>query len=153
MRLLSLAVLATVLHLASPLQAQDTVLRPGDRIRIGLATGGQRVGVFQAVQDADLAFRVGGSPEVAPLSSIRLLEVSRGRRPGILTGVLGGILGAGVGGVLGCLANKDDYGVFCAGQDDTRVVIGAAAGGLVGAALGAWLGRRDRWEPIPLPRP
>ncbi len=67
-------------------------------------------------------------------------------------GIVGGVLGAAAGGfALGCLANRDSYGVLCGGQNDTKLAIGAVTGGLAGAALGALLGRRERWRPAALP--
>ena len=86
------------------------------------------------------------------LAEISRVEVSRGRKSGIVGGVVGLLLGAAAGGVLACTANRDDYGVFCGGQDDTKLVIGAAIGGAAGAALGALLFRRERWTPVAIPR-
>jgi gas vesicle protein len=65
------------------------------------------------------------------------------RRPNVTGGIIGFVVGAAAGATVGCLANKDDYGVFCGGQDDTKVVVGAAVGGVVGAAIGALLFRRE----------
>ncbi|MGE0553861.1 MAG: hypothetical protein AB7R55_10575 [Gemmatimonadales bacterium] len=45
-------------------------------------------------------------------------------------------------------ANRDSYGVYCAGQSDTKVVLGAALGGAAGAAVGALVFKRRRWRPI-----
>jgi uncharacterized membrane protein YeaQ/YmgE (transglycosylase-associated protein family) len=73
-----------------------------------------------------------------------------GRKPNVTTGIVGAILGAGVGGALGCLANKDDYGVYCGGQDDTKVIIGAVLGGLAGGAAGALLFKREGWREVPV---
>jgi hypothetical protein len=64
-------------------------------------------------------------------------------RPNVTGGIIGFVLGAAAGATVGCLANKDDYGVFCAGQNDTRVVAGALVGGAVGAAVGALLFKRE----------
>ena len=71
-----------------------------------------------------------------------------GKKANVGLGVLGLLLGAGVGGALGCLANKDDYGVYCGGQDDTKVIVGAALGGLAGAAAGALLFKREAWRTV-----
>jgi hypothetical protein len=54
------------------------------------------------------------------------------------------VLGAAVGGALACFANRDDYGVYCGGQNDTVVVIGAVIGAGVGGWIGAVLPRRWR---------
>jgi LytS/YehU family sensor histidine kinase len=66
--------------------------------------------------------------------------------------VVGLLLGAAAGGVIACTANRDAYGVFCGGQDDTKLVIGAAIGGAAGATLGALLFRRERWTAVDVPR-
>ncbi len=66
------------------------------------------------------------------------------KKPSLLGGVIGFVVGAAAGFTLGCLANKDDYGVFCGGQNDTKVFVGAAVGGVVGATVGALLFRRER---------
>lgn len=147
--------LVLLLVCAAPtLSAQDPVAEPGDRIRVTLLPGQEpRVGVLEGLRSQEITFRIGSSTETAPLARVKLLEVSRGHRPGLLGGILGAVLGVGVGGVVGCLANKDDYGVFCAGQSDTKVAVGALAGALAGGALGAWLGRRERWIAVPIPRP
>lgn len=66
-----------------------------------------------------------------------------GRRPNTTGGIIGFVVGAAAGATVGCLANKDDYGVFCGGQDDTKVVVGAVIGGAVGAAVGALVFARE----------
>jgi len=71
------------------------------------------------------------------------LGAESSRRYSVAGGIGGFILGGVAGGALGCLANKDDYGVFCGGQDDTKVFVGAALGAAVGAALGAVIFRHD----------
>lgn len=54
-------------------------------------------------------------------------------------GAAGLVLGAAAGAAAGCHFNRDDYGVFCGGQSDTTVFIGAALGAAAGTALGMWL--------------
>jgi membrane associated rhomboid family serine protease len=66
----------------------------------------------------------------------------------VVGGVVGFLAGAVLGGVIGCAANRDSYGVFCGGQDDTKVFVGAALGGVAGGAVGALLFRRERWTVI-----
>ncbi|HET9133514.1 MAG TPA: hypothetical protein VFN90_04360 [Gemmatimonadales bacterium] len=65
------------------------------------------------------------------------------RRPNLTAGLLGFVVGGVAGAAVGCALNSDDYGVFCGGQDDTRVVVSAAIGGLVVGTAAAFLfGRR-----------
>lgn len=83
-----------------------------------------------------------------PLATIRTIEVSGGRKPGLVGGVVGFLLGGAAGAALGCLANEDDYGTYCGGQDDGKVIGGAVIGGAIGAVAGALLFRRERWSPV-----
>lgn len=138
----------------SDLAAQDTTLAPGARLRV---TSGQRVpyietGRYYALTDTNLVLSRDTILLPLPLADITRVEVSRGRKPGIVGGVVGLLLGAAAGGVIACTANRDDYGVFCGGQDDTKLVIGAAIGGAAGAALGALIFRRERWAEVDLRR-
>jgi hypothetical protein len=72
-------------------------------------------------------------------------------KPSVLGGVVGALLGGAVGSLsVGCLANRDDYGVPCGGQDDTKFVIGGIVGGLTGGALGALISRKERWDHVDL---
>lgn len=146
-----------VLVLCCPLRdlaAQDTTLAPGARLRV---TSGHRVpyietGRYYALTDTNLVLSRDTILLPLPLADISRVEVSRGRKPGMVGGVVGLLLGAAAGGVIACTANRDDYGVFCGGQDDTKLVIGAAIGGAAGAALGALIFRRERWAEVDLRR-
>jgi membrane associated rhomboid family serine protease len=65
-------------------------------------------------------------------------------RPNLTAGLLGFVVGGVAGAAVGCALNNDDYGVFCGGQDDTRVVVSGAIGGLVvGTAAALLFGRRE----------
>lgn len=80
---------------------------------------------------------------LAPASRmIPFLPAEARRRPNLLAGAIGLVVGAAAGGALACLDNRDDYGVYCGGQNDTKVAVGAALGGVAGAAAGAFLFRR-----------
>lgn len=91
---------------------------------------------------ADTARPVPARLLAAPSRMVSLLPDEARRRPNYLAGAIGLVIGAGAGGALACLANRDDYGVYCAGQDDTKVAVGAAMGGVAGALAGALLFRR-----------
>jgi MFS family permease len=127
-------------------------LREGSRLRvtpISVSTPAQIV-QFQALNDSALVVSSGGSSRMIPLRDIGRLEQSAGRKPNLVTGAIGLLLGAAIGGVVACADNRDSYGVFCAGQNDTKVAVGAAIGGVTGGALGAYLFRRERWAPVDL---
>jgi hypothetical protein len=126
--------------------------RPGDRVRVTLIQRAPlvRVGVLASVHGDALGLDTPLGSSVIPLATIRSLELSRGRRPNVPLGVAGLVLGAAAGGAVGCLANRDSYGVFCAGQDDTKVIAGAVAGGVVLGAVGALVFRRERWATVDL---
>jgi hypothetical protein len=135
------------------LQAQEAApLRPGTRIRITVVRPSPRlqIGTYQALTDSTLQLQTGPSSFAISLGAVGRVEQSRGRKLSVLGGVLGFVVGGAGGGVVGCLANRDDYGVFCGGQSDTKVVLGAALGGVAGAALGAVLFGRERWNPVEL---
>ena len=144
-----------LLHRPAPLEAQrparpaDT-LDPGDRIRVSVVTPTPRlyIGTYQARTDSTLELRSGGSSLTISMRTVTRLEQSRGQKLSVGGGVIGFLVGGAGGAALGCLANRDDYGVFCGGQSDTKVVVGAALGGAAGAALGAILFRRERWRSV-----
>lgn len=146
-----LAALAlAALSLASPLTAQQSApLEPGARLRVSaVAPARVLVGEYLALTDTTLLLTRREQPLAVALREIARVEFSRGRRPGVVGGVVGFLAGAVLGGVIGCAANRDSYGVFCGGQDDTTVFGAAALGGVAGGAAGALLFRRERWTVI-----
>jgi hypothetical protein len=136
--------------LASVAGAQELQrLTPGTRLRVTLISPAQvHVGTFETLRDSTLLLSGTAASRAIPLLNIRQLEASRGPQPGVLGGGIGLALGAVAGGLLGCAANRDSYGVFCGGQNDTKVALGAAIGAAAGAAVGAILFRRERWTTI-----
>ena len=119
------------------------------RVRVTMASDGtQTIGVLQSITDTSLVLRSeNGLLSFSPRNLARI-EQSAGRKPNVTMGVVGLVAGAAVGGVIGCAVNSDSYGVFCGGQDDTKVVVGASLGGIAGGLLGALLFKRERWEPF-----
>jgi hypothetical protein len=148
------AAIALFLSLQS-LSAQDTVqVTTGARIRVTEGPGVlMHTGSYRALTDTALVLSSGASVYSIPLGRITEVELSRGRKPSVAGGIVGLLLGGAAGGVLACAANRDDYGVFCAGQDDSKLIIGAALGGAAGAALGALLFRREAWKAVELGSP
>lgn len=141
--------LAALLAVGPVAAAQGPALVVGARLRVTTATpAASRIGEYRGFDQAALALQIDTTIHRIPRETIAKLEQSMGRKPNVATGIVGAILGAGIGGALGCLANKDDYGVYCAGQDDTKVIVGAVIGGLAGGAAGALLFKRERWVPV-----
>ena len=126
---------------------------PGARIRVRLvATDSRLTGTYRGLQDS-LLLLAQPEPRAIPLGSIAGLERSLGQRPSVAGGIVGLLLGAGAGFALGCLANPDDYGVYCGGQDDTKVIVGMTLGGILGATAGALLFKHEKWTPLTIPAP
>jgi hypothetical protein len=146
-RLVFLALCGTL----APLHAQDVVqLTPATRLRVSAASPLTQVhtGTYRGLTDTALVLSRDTSQLTIPLAGITQVELSRGRQPNVTTGIVGLLLGAAAGGAIGCAANSDDYGVYCGGQDDTKVIVGAALGAAAGATLGALLFRRERWSVV-----
>jgi hypothetical protein len=133
------------------LHAQDVFrLTPATRLRVSAASPLTQVqaGAYRALTDSALILSRDTSQLTIALAAITQVELSRGKKPNVTTGVVGLLLGAAAGGAIGCAANSDDYGVYCGGQDDTKVIVGAALGAAVGATLGALLFRREHWAVV-----
>ena len=145
-------VLACSLLLAVAPRAQSQVWTevPPPRVRVTVNQS-RTVGIFHSATDTTFTIRTASGILRFSSNAINMVERSAGRRPNIVTGIAGFVAGAAVGGVIGCATNNDDYGVFCGGQDDTKVMVGASVGGVAGAVLGALLFKRDRWEITALP--
>ena len=126
------------------------LLPPSDaaaqRLRV-TTDAGLEVGAYRLLTDTTLVI-ASGTPTTIALSRISRLEYSRGRRASTASSVAGFFAGALVGGLAGCAANRDDYGVFCGGQNDSKVVTGAAIGGAVGIGLAGALFKREHWRTI-----
>ena len=144
--------LAFSLALVGPAAGQQGgPLAPGVRLRVTTAAPAARTqpGVHRGFTDSTLVLATSDGVISIPLRAVTRLEVSQDRRPSVVGGIVGLLVGGATGGLAGCAANRDSYGVFCAGQSDTKVAVGAALGGIAGAAVGALLFRRERWELVP----
>lgn len=144
-----------LLSFSAGLRAQEAIdLHSGTRVRVTAATPTVtvRIGTLQAFDSSVLQLRSAGSSIEIPLAAITRLERSEGRKSNLLGGAVGLVVGAAAGGAVGCLANSDDYGVFCGGQSDAKVAAGAAVGAATGAVLGALLFRQERWSDVRLVR-
>jgi hypothetical protein len=129
--------------------AQGPALAVGTRVRVvEREPGTTRVGVYRGLAPGGLTLGIDSTTLTIPRENILRLEQSLGRKPSVPAGIVGFLVGGLAGGALGCLANKDDYGVYCGGQDDTKVIVGAALGGIGGALLGAFLFRTERWHAV-----
>lgn len=135
----------------SGLSAQvEEPVRPGARLRVTTAEPlrAVRIGALESLTDTGFTLLSGSTVHTIPFGTVTRMEVSRGKRLNIPVGVVGLVLGGAAGGAVGCLANRDSYGVFCGGQDDTKVIAGAVLGAAVGGVLGAVVFRREAWSPL-----
>jgi membrane associated rhomboid family serine protease len=119
------------------------------RLRIAMnGSPARTAGTLHSISDSALVLQSSSGLLSFPAHQIAMIEQSAGRKPNVVIGLAGMAVGVAVGGVAGCAVNADSYGVFCGGQDDTKVVLGAAAGGITGALLGALLFKRERWRRV-----
>lgn len=123
------------LHHAADREPRIELLDPGRFVSTPMTFGPNPIGDVPHVAERSLPDSHG---------TARRLEAHRGRKPSVLGGVIGFAVGGVAGGLVGCSLNRDDYGVFCAGQSDTKVFLGAVVGGAVGGAVGALLFSRKR---------
>ncbi len=158
---------AGLLALPSAARAQTAAdLSPGTRVRVVDAGTGRVVGTVSAVR-GDTLVVVSGKGESArevalSVSSIRRLQVSRGRPSRPLSALQGAGIGAvsgSVGGLLGITAANLRYRGPCDGTADdlmcfstgewalVAMMIGAPVGAAWGAALG-FVFPQERWHSI-----
>jgi|GEM_PF-5162903 len=158
-----------LLALPSALRAQSVAdLSPGTRVRVVDLGTGRIVGTVSAVRGDTLVVLAGkgdGAHEVAlSVSSIRQLQVSRGRPSravsalqgagiGMVTGALGGVAGATIGGMQSveeCRSGEEHALCFSTGQWTLiGVMVGAPFGAAWGAAAG-FLFPQERWSSLPI---
>ena len=147
-----LALAACLALPAHALGQEGATVERGARVRVWTfePSAGPRIGEFERWDGSTLVIYDGEEPLSYAFEDVDILEVSGGRAFNTTGAVIGGVLGAAAGGALGCAANRDSYGVYCGGQSDTKVFVGAALGAAVGAALGGLVFGVERWVPVPL---
>lgn len=149
---LNLTIVLTALSSAAQAQGPPVVLGTRVRVSVSQPPNTRYTGVLRAADGTSVQLQTPGESLTIPRNTVTRLEQSLGKKPNVTGGIIGGLLGVAAGGALGCLANKDDYGVYCAGQDDTKVIVGAVVGGLAGAAVGALVFKKEQWREGALPR-
>jgi hypothetical protein len=120
---------------------QASGVRPG-MVVATLATQAQTGGYHMFGPGVPALDHVWSHSGVALLNRTLVEQDGGGHRLSVAGGIGGFVVGAVAGALVACHFNRDDYNVFCAGQNDTKVAIGAVIGGATGAALGAYLFRR-----------
>lgn len=146
--LIGVCAISVVIPCAS-LSAQRSA-QPGDRVRVtapALHANGL-VGTCVAVRGDALELIARDSLMAIPLAQVMQLEVSQGRKPSGLGGVIGFLGGAVVGTVFGWFAYQDDYGApTCDDYTSCPVIVGTLVVG--GTIVGALMGATERWEEVP----
>lgn len=163
----SSALLLAVLAVTAPCELnaqQDSTLAVGERVRISKRPrsaeyGDPVTGSLTEIRRDTLVVQV-ESPNVfvfVPLSSVKKLEVSRGKKSRARTGATVGFWGGALAGAVIVLASDEqsDGGLLDINPEELvgKTAGGAVVGALIGAAVGAGIGalfKTDRWEEIPL---
>lgn len=167
-----LLVCAALLAAPAALRAQPfSEFAPGARVRVVDPATGRTVGTVQSVAGDSLVVLSGKGEDARTvtfsLSSIRTLQVSRGKpsRPvsalqgaalGLLTGAAGGVAGT----TIGYLSTQDD----CDGSEDDWMCFSFAESTLLGVIIGAPMGAawgavagfvfpQERWRSITVVNP
>jgi hypothetical protein len=152
-RALSAVLVALVLAgtaLADESRPASSVLSVGNRVRLrSTAVGGEVRGVVAAIDDQTLTLAPENRPPVKlPVASLVAVEMSVGHKRHPLMGLGAGLLGGLLLG-LGAQVDPTNCGVFsssfCSREEAIRG--GALGGGLLGAAIGAFI-KTDRWAPV-----
>jgi hypothetical protein len=138
-------------------------LAAGTRVRVAAPATGRLVGTVSEVRGDTLLVLSRGGVHALPLSSVRTLQVSRGRPTrlasaleggavGLVLGIAGGAAGAVLGDLTtsdeGCDGSEDDLLCFSTGES---ALIGAVVGAPLGVAYGAVAGfvfPQERWRSI-----
>jgi hypothetical protein len=151
-----LALALAVCLLARAAHAQVPVpVSPGARVRVQTHDGDPQVGTVSRVSADTLYFRGERTGQVEPLHvlGLRHVEVSEGRPGRRGRVVTGAVVGIGAGAVMsnafgrGCdTPLSPSHGGSCTGG---RQTVSMALGvGALGALLGAFVPRRERWRTV-----
>jgi len=127
-----------------PVRLSDLPFAPGDKIRIWVSPTERITGVFLGLQADSLLLKRSRRTAV-PLLSVGSLQVKETRRRPILIGAALGVA-AGV-----AVATSTDLGIGGRHAVQGEILnpgLGAVAGGLVGAAIGYFLG--TKWVDLPV---
>ncbi len=145
----------------------STLMTPGARVRIKLASQGAWQGTLVSVVDDSMFVRQGSSADTTliRLSQVIRLEVSAGKRRSthlVRNTVLGAAIGSGLGWVIGAAtgsAGCSRYAPCWKGDEEMLATPtkdyegpGTLIGGLAGSALGVLVSRvrTDDWRPVSL---
>ena len=136
-----------------PLAAQDTVLEPGDRIRVRPfekpRRGPRRItGRLVSIEADTLRFDRRGETLQYSLTEIKMLEAATGEKnhtAGTLIGIVGGgVLGLGLGSGIEQLLS-DSCTDFCGVGG---AIVGFGVGVVVGGVVGYYLLADEQWTPV-----
>lgn len=160
----SILLSAALLAVAPEIRGQSMEnLAAGTRVRVAAPATGRVVGTVTEVRGDTLLVTSRRGVHALPASSIRSLQVSRGRSPrltsalqggaiGLATGVVGGVAGALIADLTipddACDSGETDLLCFSTGES---ALLGVIVGAPFGAASGAVLGLvfpRERWRSV-----
>jgi hypothetical protein len=154
---------AALLATAPPVHGQSTADLPaGTRVRVTEQATGRLVGTVTEVRRDTLLVLARGEVHALPISSIRTLQVSRGRPPRLASALEGGAIGLLTGAIGGAASlaipslvvpdacDREGDGVLCFSTGEwalVGVVIGAPLGAVSGAVAG-FVFPRERWRSV-----
>ncbi len=159
----------SVIIFTTPLVAQEPAIlesvTPGNRIRVSALEYFKKikisrpsrkiarvVGTVVAANADTLFLRIDKQvePLKVPLSSLKKIEVSRGKKSRAGKGALiGFLIGFATAEAFCAHIRYEDSGTMGANPWDCGLVIGGPAGGVIGAVMGAAI-NGGRWEEVPL---
>lgn len=146
-----------------PARAQSVAELPaGTRVRVAAPATGRLIGTVSEVRGDTLLVQSRKGMHAVPVSSIRDLQVSRGRPPRVASALEGGAIGLLTGAVGGAAmlalpalvvpdaCDREGDGVLCFSAGEWALV-GVVLGAPLGAASGAVVGfafPRERWRSV-----